>query len=455
MAMNRLRPDDHFLILTETDASPMHIGALQYFAVPAEARGAFADRMIAHLVQRLPSTPLLRTLRQAPFGYDSDVWLDGARFDPAAHIARQPPGKTISEAELLDFAGRWSVERIDLARPPFRVHLFDDLADGRCAMLIKVHHALADGVGFQAILELLADDASAPTLRPRRRSERPLPAPLWLAKSWWRFRRERRSRDLAKQIRSEALAAIKDLQADPATRRAKTPTLRLSGPTSAHRHYATLSLSLPTIKAAGRALDATVNDMFLAIAATAVRDYLLAIDDLPDTPLVATGARSYRQPGHGPFGNRIVALNPSLATEIADPLARLRTIQASLANERLRTPYDEAMLDHPETPFGPRDRRRKYGGLTGTGAAISPGNLTLSNVPGPAQRPTIAGFRQESNYPLPLLASGRFLNITLRRGGDMLDLGIMADADKITDLPRLVALLVKAVDTYAILASKR
>jgi diacylglycerol O-acyltransferase len=430
----------------------MHIGALQFLEVRAGERTTFADRMEAHLVARLPFTPLLRTLQRSPFGYDSDVWLDGATFDPTVHISRQLPGPSLSEAGLLDFVARWSVDRIDLSRPPFRIHLFDNLVDGRCAMLIKVHHALADGIGFQSILEMFADSAPVSAVVPAPHPERPPLAPLWLLQSWIRFRAERSLRQRAKQRRADALGAIKRLQADPATRRTKTPTLKLSGPTSPHRRYATLTLSFPAVKEAGRALGASVNDMFLAIAAKALRDYLLEIGDLPQGALVATGARSYRRQEHGSLGNRIVALNPSLATDIADPSDRLHEIQASMANERLRTPHDEAMLDHPETPFGPRERRRKYSGLTATGAAISPGNVTLSNVPGPAERPTLGGFLQTSNYPIPLLASGRFLSITLRRGGNALDLGIMADAEKIANLPRLVALIEKAVSDHADLA---
>ena len=51
---------------------------------------------------------------------------------------------------------------------------------------------------------------------------------------------------------------------------------------------------------------------------------LIAIDDLPKTPVVINSARSYRQNDHAPFGNRIVALHPHLATHLADPIARLR-----------------------------------------------------------------------------------------------------------------------------------
>jgi hypothetical protein len=80
------------------------------------------------------------------------------------------------------------------------------------------------------------------------------------------------------------------------------------------------------------------------------------------------------------------------------------------------------------------------------GARVLPGNITLSNVPGPAEPRYLAGFRQLSNYPTPVLGSGRFLNITLRRNVAMLDLGIMADATKVPDLDRFVALLSEALD---------
>ena len=35
--VRRLRPDDHFLVLVETDATPMHVGALILLDVPDAA----------------------------------------------------------------------------------------------------------------------------------------------------------------------------------------------------------------------------------------------------------------------------------------------------------------------------------------------------------------------------------------------------------------------------------
>ena len=46
------------------------------------------------------------------------------------------------------------------------------------------------------------------------------------------------------------------------------------------------------------------------------------------------------------------------------------------------------------------------------------------------------------------LGSGRFLNVTSRRNGERLDMGIMADAAKIPDVGRVAALLARALETY-------
>src|SRR5690606_19054835 len=278
--------------------------------------------------------------------------------------------------------------------------------------------SVADGIGFQSVLGMLTDDAP-PAAGERQAGVLPSNE-AWRAAADARFEAEAPLREAKRAAMSEAQAKLKSGELPG---RAPTPTLKLSGPTSAERAYTTLSLPLARIKALAKALDGTINDIFLAIASTALRRYLIEIDDLPEQPLVVNSARSYRRPEHGLFGNRIVALHPHLATNIADPIARLRAIQESMANERLRTPYDEALLDAPEKPYGARDRRAKFAERTSSGAAILAGNVTLSNVPGPDSPRYMAGYRQVANFPTPILGSGRFFNITLRRNADMLDMG--------------------------------
>ncbi|HMO76650.1 MAG TPA: wax ester/triacylglycerol synthase family O-acyltransferase [Sphingopyxis sp.] len=438
--VRRLRPDDHFMILSETDASPMHVGALILLDVPEEAQAGFADAIRRQFAERLPATPLLVRHQEAPDGFDSDVWADLASCNLDALVAVQPHPGAWSEAELYAAVAALNMRRLDLEGPPFAAHVFERLAEGGSALYLKMHHSVADGIGFQTVLGLLSD--AAPPAPPRE-GDAVLPdAGTWRVLAQTRFADQADLRAEQSARRKDALAALEAFKGD----REPTPQLGLSGPTSARRLYATISLPLARVKAVGKALDATVNDIFLTLASGAIRNYLIEIGDLPDTPIVVNSARSYRRPEHGDFGNRIVALHPHLATHLTGPVERLRAIQASMAAEMRRTPHDEALLDAADKPFGAKDRRTAFAERMAGGKRLLPGNLTLSNVPGPAEARSYAGFRQLHNYPVPIIGSGRFLNITSRRSGDNLDMGLIVDAEKIADAGRIAALFTAALD---------
>jgi WS/DGAT/MGAT family acyltransferase len=438
--VERLRPDDHFLILLESDRTPMHIGSLMVLDVPVADRAQAAERLRAHLIEQLPRTPLMRTLRRAPMGLDSDVWVRADDVDLDQHIVIERAGEPIDDVGLHGFVEHHVMQRLDLARPPFTIQILDPVADpGRgegIAMYVRVHHALADGVGFQHLLGLLSDD-------PAPRAE-PVGAPLpsaaelparhvWLGESVARFREQRAQEPQVREARRAAVLALRD----PELQRAPTPECALSGPTSDRRAYTRVTLPFDDLHCVAAGLKATVNDLFLAIAGTVLREHLLAAGALPDQPIVTNSARSYRRPEHGMFGNRIVAIHPHLATHVEGPIHRLRLIQESMEVERRRTGFDEMLLNQPETPFGPMQRRRRFADRRGSGTAILPGNITVSNVPGPDHIRTYAGFRQLSNHPAPLLGSGRALNFTARRNAGSFDVGVMADPNKIPDVGQI------------------
>ena len=451
--VHRLRPDDHFMILTETAETPIQLSALLTLDVGTGDRRSVFDHLRAHLVERLANTPLLAVLQQAPDGYDSDVWVDVAECDVDSSFERvRDP---LSDAQLDAVAAVSSMRRLDLARAPFRVIVFDDVGPGpgaprRCAVMITVHHCVTDGVGLQNLLARLADDA--PSATGPRVAGRPLPDDQWLAAAVARFEAEAPAREAKRALLEQARDALRSSERAPRTR---TPVLKMSGPTSGERAYVRLSLPLERVRTVAHSLDSTINDILLALASQAVRQSLIDLGDLPETPIVVNSARSYRRPEHGEFGNRIVALHPHLATDIEDPLERLRAIKASMAAERDRTQWDEAMLDQLEVPYGPRDRRAKYAERALRGAPALPGNVTVSNVPGPAEPRCFAGMRQLSNHPVPLLGNGRFLNITSRRSGDWLDLGVMADPTKLPDVQQVAASIGAALGTYESCARTR
>lgn len=439
--VRRLRPDDHFMILTETDASPMHIGALLLLEVPEEQKPQLADKWRSQLSERLPGTPLQVRLAQCPDGYDSDVWVECAGIDLDKHVTHVP-ARFDDDAALYAAIAKTNMERLDLSEPPFSSHVFSGLPGARAAIYFKVHHSVADGIGFQELLRLLSDEAPA---QPERSEDAKLPdAETWHALAEERFASEEPIRAQQSERRKTALETIKKM----AGQRAETPMLKMSGPTSTNRNYTTISLAVDRFKATAKFHGATVNDLFFACASTALRNYLIEIGDLPEAPIVVNSARSYRRPEHGSYGNRIVALHPHLATHLADPIERLRAIQESMAAEMRRTPYDEAMLDALEKPYGARDRREAFAKRVTGGGRVLPGNITLSNVPGPSAERRFAGYRQIHNFPVPIIGSGRFLNITSRRSGPNLDMGLIVDAEKIGDVDSIASNFVAAFETY-------
>ena len=249
--VRRLRPDDHFMVLAETDASPMHVGALLLIEVPAAEMSGLLERLRRHYAERLPGTPLLACLVTAPEGYDSDVWAELAAADMTAHIVRET-APTPNLSALHAAVASLNLQRLDLAWPPFMAHLFDGLPGDRAAIYFRMHHAVADGIGFQEVLRRLSDEV--PPVEPRA-GDAQLPDPAtWHALAEAKFAAEKGVRSEQSAASRTALAALQAFKSE----RAEAPGLTLSGLTSARRSYTTLSMPLEEFKQTAKALGATI-----------------------------------------------------------------------------------------------------------------------------------------------------------------------------------------------------
>ena len=63
-------------------------------------------------------------------------------------------------------------------------------------------------------------------------------------------------------------------------------------------------------------------------------------------------------------------------------------------------------------------------------------------------RELVPGVSQVHNFPVPIIGSGRFLNITSRRSGANLDMGVISDAPKIPDAAPIVGRFEAASERY-------
>jgi diacylglycerol O-acyltransferase / wax synthase len=390
--------------------------------------------------------------RSAPFHVDTDAWFTTRTVDLDALLAVVPGEGEMGTAELYGHVARWVMEHLDPESPPFRIVIVPRVVGGSAAVFLTILHALADGVGFQSIVASLTDDEPVAESRaPAVTVDERIPtAPEWFVRAGIALMGDARASRRQRQAHADAQAALDAYKREH--RRAKTPTFALSGATSASRSYDTVSLPLERFRRIASALGGTVNDVFLSVGSGAVRAFLRSIDALPPEPIVVNAARSYRGPEHGDLGNRIVSLHPHLATDLADPVERFHAIRASMAAEVERSRLQEPLMDQAAVPFGARKLRAQMAARVEGGGAVLPGNVSLSNVPGPAAPRYLAGYRMAASYPTPIIGAGRFLNITFRRYVDHLDLGIMTDAEKVPEAATIRLHVERALDELDIAA---
>ncbi len=179
--------------------------------------------------------------------------------------------------------------------------------------------------------------------------------------------------------------------------------------------------------------------MVVSIAAGAVRQWLIAHDDLPDGPLIAQVPVSVRtEEQRGTYGNRILLMTVPFFVDEPDPLTRLERTHEACRDMKERYQALPAGLLADANNFVPPALFSRAARLTFRLSTSRPGrptwNLVVSNVPGPQVPLYLAGARVDAHYPISVITDGMGLNITVMSYCGQLDFGLVADRDQIPDL---------------------
>jgi diacylglycerol O-acyltransferase / wax synthase len=422
--------------------------------------------------ERLHLLPPLRwRLVEVPLGLDYPYWIDDPDFDLEFHLRElhlPPPGNL---DQLADQVSRIVSRPLDRSRPLWECYLIGGLEHGNVALLIKIHHAVVDGVSGAEILGMLFDtDAGGRQLPPAPPPDGDPTPGTWslLARGLGGPPRQltRAATAIPRSIEHlDTLPTLRNIPgvgvASGAVHRLRTrnrdgrllqrpagraPRTRFNTRISPHRRIAFGTLSLPQIKAIKNACGATVNDVIVTLSTAAIRDWLISHHDLPDDPLLAMIPISVRTEAQiGTFGNRVSVMIVPLATNELDPLRRLR-----LTHERLRAAKER----HQAVPADiltnanhliPPSLFARAAGVTAAFAAAGrlspPYNVVISNVPGPSVPIYAAGARQIASYPVSVIHDAVGLNVTVFSYQDRVDFGLVADRELIPDLHRITASL--------------
>jgi WS/DGAT/MGAT family acyltransferase len=216
------------------------------------------------------------------------------------------------------------------------------------------------------------------------------------------------------------------------------PRTRFNARVSPHRRYSFGQLSLDRIKAIKNELGITVNDVVVALSASALRSWLLERDELPDDPLVAMVPVSVRtQEQMGTFGNRVSAMFAPIPTDEPDPVQRLMRAHDILKVAKDRHRALPATLLQDATQFIPPAvfaRATRVVTQLAASPQVRPAlNLVISNVPGPRVPLYCGGAELVANYPVSVIADGVGLNITCMSYLDHVDFGIVVDREQVDD----------------------
>ena len=444
--MEKLGAMDANFLYTETDQVLNHIASIQKIRLP---EGTNVDDFVANLkkllLSRVHLVPYMtRKLRWVPGNIDHPFWVKDESFSIDNHVEVIPLPAPGTHRQFEEKIAEIHGIPMDRTRPLWSLKVLTGFEDGSVAYYNQVHHACLDGVSGQNAIVAIMD------LTPEPRTEEP-PAGYFdkenttvadmvslSVENLFRFQLNAASRffggiesstRLAQRYLNPALPMGSFTEAAPRT--------RFNHNIIRARSYAAGECSLNDIKAIGKAMDAKVNDVFMAVVAGGLRRYLERDGDLPARGLIAGCPVSLRQPGDTRQGNQVTMMKVNLGTEIANPKVRLQAIKDSANAAKSVTadlaPGFDAEVSVPGLPAMITAAAKAAEQTQAAEYATPAVNLVISNVPGPREQLYSLGGEMMTHYPVSIPAHGVGLNITVQSYKDKLFFAITACAKALPD----------------------
>lgn len=461
--MDRLHSLDAEFLYLEDPSSPMHIAGICVFEGPMPSRAALLELYQAKLAQY----PRYRQrVRAVPWDLARPVWVDDPHFDVAHHIrftALPQPG---DERDLRALMGRLMSQLLDRERPLWESWFVEGLADGRWALISKVHHAMVDGVSGTGLLTALLEERPdapmpfVPVWQPQpepsrstllREALRELPSD---ARSW--------TRRVAEELRdpSRAASRTRDLALGAARMmRSLRPTAAssLKGTVGLHRSYAFACSPLADLQLIRKAYGGTLNDVVLAILSGAYRALLAHHgDDVSRGPIRSLVPVSVRHAGDPALDNRVAALLCDLPVHLSDPLERLHAISANMTELKSSHMAEAsaflATLGDLTPPFLLGSIMRRVARSMHKSPQQTVTTVT-THVPGPRNTLFLLGRPLSHYYPYVPIAQGTRLGTAVLTYAGEVAYGVTADPEHVPDIDLFTHTI--AADTHTLVQRAR
>ncbi|MDJ0867585.1 MAG: wax ester/triacylglycerol synthase family O-acyltransferase [Myxococcota bacterium] len=416
-----------------------------------EATVKRATHVIPRLRQRVVADPL---------GIAPPRWEADPHFDLRFHLRRARVPAPGSVRDLLDLAEPLAMQAFDKDRPLWELHLVEGLEGDRCAVIMKLHHAISDGVGLVKMTECLIERGPDDT-RVLDAPPETVPAPASEPSAWDRIgdalahrvrQRAGRLGSLGAYLRDHATGAVRSpLDTLRQVRDTLSSVGRVLAPASEPLspvmrgrsngvHFDYLPLSLAELKRAGKAVGGTVNDAFVAGVAGGLARYHAALGQSVESlrMLMPVNVRNGEKADRA--GNQFAPARFAVPVGIRNPAERMRAIGRLCREQR-----DEPALPWIEEITSALGSLPPAAVLGLFGAMQKATDFTTSNVPGPRRPTWMSGARVEAFMPFGPLA-GAGANLTVFSYNGTMHVGINTDPAAVEDPALLLECMRKAFD---------
>ncbi|WP_204808590.1 WS/DGAT/MGAT family O-acyltransferase [Mycobacterium riyadhense] len=434
--MKRLSGWDAVLLYSETPNVHMHTLKVAVIELDPDHRGFGVEafrQVIGGRMHKLE--PLGYQLVDIPFKFHHPMWREHCEVDLEYHIRPWKLAAPGGRRELDDAIGRIGSTPLDRSRPLWEMYFVEGLANNRVVVVAKIHHALADGVASANLMargmdllpapeggEYVSDPApgkrelmSSAFVDHLRHLGR-IPATIrYTAQGLGRVRRS--SRKLSPRL----------------TMPFTPPPTFMNHMITPQRMFATATLALADVKATGKQLGVTINDMVLAMSTGALRNLLLRYDGKTE-PLLASVPVSYDFSPERISGNHFSGMMVALPADIDDPLERVQACHenAVLAKESHQLMGPE-LISRWAAYWPPAPTEAMFRWMSGRDGQNKILNLNVSNVPGPRERGRVGGAVVTEIYSVGPLTAGSGLNITVWSYVDQLNISVLTDGATVKD----------------------
>jgi diacylglycerol O-acyltransferase len=449
--VKRLSGWDAVLLYTETPTVHMHtlkLAVIDISELKGRQFGIDEFRQVIHGRLHLLD-PFRYELVNIPLKMHHPMWRENCEVDLEYHVRPYRVDSPGGRRQLDEAVGRIASTPLDRSKPLWEMYFIEGLANGRIAVLGKIHHALADGVASANLLARGMDLQSGPPAERDSYATDPPPSKGELVRSAFADHMRhigrlpgvlRYTAQGVRRVRNSTRKLSPEL-----TRPFTPPPSFMNHRVDAQRKFATATLALADVKQTGKHLGVTINDMVLAISAGALRQLSLRYDGHADHPLLASVPVSFDFSPERMSGNYFSGVMMVVPIELDDPLERVQTVHDAAVNAKeAHHLLGPELVSRWAAYFPPAPAEALFRWLADKDGQNKVLNIPISNVPGPREHGRVGGALVTEIYSVGPLTTGSGLNITVWSYVDQLNISVLSDGATLLDPHELTTAMIDA-----------